>query len=97
MAASPMWKVYNAAKVYQAACKEVELAAVLVAFLGDGATIRCDHTLILWTEGKEGLPAGESYDEVVAVVHARLGAHRAALSAQRSRRAAELADRATRA
>jgi hypothetical protein len=85
-----MWKVYDAEKVYQASCKEVELAAVIVAFLGDGATIRCDHTLILWTEGKEGLPASESYDEVAAVVHARLGAHRAALAAKRSKRAAEL-------
>lgn len=92
MAASPMWKVYNADKDYRAACKGVEEAAVLVAFLGDGATIRCDHSIILWTEGREDQPAGESYDHVAGVVHARLDAHRAKIAEKTGRRARELAD-----
>lgn len=92
MAASPMWKVYNAEKKYRAACKDVEEAAVLVAFLGDGATIRCDHCLVLWTEGKEDQPAAESYDHVTSTVHHRLSAHRTALKAKRDAQATALAE-----
>ena len=91
MAASPMWKVYNAGKEYRAACKGVEEAAVLVAFLGVGSTIRAEHTLILWTEGSEGQPAAESYDHVAEVVHGRLVAHRTAVTEKRARRTGELA------
>lgn len=71
MAASPKWKVYMGDE-YRAACKYVEDAAALVAFLGDGATIRSGHRLVLWTEGKETEAAGESYDSVAATVHERL-------------------------
>lgn len=56
-------------------CKDVEEAACLVAFLGDGATIRFSHTLVFWTEGKEELPAAESFDNVAEIVHARLKEH----------------------
>lgn len=75
MAASPIWKVYLG-KEYRAACKYVEDAAALVALLGDGTTLRCDHALVLWVEGKEDQSAAESYDHVVEVVHRRLGEHR---------------------
>ena len=64
MAASPRFKVYDANGTYQAACKEPEAAAALVCIYGDGATIRLDHRVILWTEGAESQPAGESYDHV---------------------------------
>lgn len=77
MAASPQWKVYNAAKEYKAACKDVEDAACLIAFYGDGATIRAEHTIILWTEGAEQQPASESYDFVAETVFHRLEERRA--------------------
>lgn len=72
MAASPQWKVYNAAQEYKAACKDVEDAACLVSLYGDGGTIRLDHKLILWTEGSEDQQASESYDHVAEVVYRRL-------------------------
>ena len=50
MAASPQWKVYDPAGVYQAACKEPEAAAVLASMYGAGATIRLGHSRIVWTE-----------------------------------------------
>jgi len=76
MAASPMWKVYLG-KEYRAACKHVEEAACLVAFLGRGSTIRAEHSLIVWSEGNEDRPAADSYDHVVEVTHARLENYRA--------------------
>lgn len=72
MAASPNYKVYSPAGEYEASCKHVESAAALVAFLGDGATIRYLHKRTVWTEGKEAQPAAESYDYVVDHVYARL-------------------------
>ena len=75
MAGSPRYKVYDAKKVYQAATKEAEAAAALVAFYGDGATIRLDHGAVLWTEGKEAIPANESFDTVAETVYARQGAN----------------------
>jgi len=63
MAASPFWKVYDAAGEYQAACKRPEEAACLVDFLGEGATIRAGHDRVVWTEGKDGR-ASDSYDAV---------------------------------
>lgn len=85
MAASPTWKVY-ANKDYRAACKAVEEAACLVAFLGDGATIRCEHTLIVWTEGEEDQPAAESYDHVAETVKLRLEQFRSKAKAKREAR-----------
>lgn len=38
---------------YRANCKSAREAAILVAIIGDGATIRSGKT-VLWTEGKEG-------------------------------------------
>jgi len=67
MGASPRWKVYASGK-YQAACHEIEAAAVLASFYGNGAQIRAEHSSgwILWTEGAETQPAGESYDFVAS-------------------------------
>ena len=72
MAASPDYKVYGPGGLYEAACKHVESAAALVAFLGDGAQIRYRHRLTVWTEGSEPQPAAESYDYVASTVAARL-------------------------
>ena len=74
MAASPDFKVYHRNE-YRAACKYVEDAAALVAVLGDGAQIRYGHRFPMWTEGAETQSAGESYDHVAEVVHARVAEH----------------------
>ena len=65
MASSPRWKVYDKNGEYQASCKEVEAAAAIVGFYGEGATIRASHDKrhIVWTEGVDGW-AIESYDTV---------------------------------
>jgi hypothetical protein len=71
---SPAFKVYDVTGTYQAACKEPEAAAALMAFyggLGPGATIRYQHGRVLWTEGVDG-HAAESYDTVAATVYTRL-------------------------
>lgn len=75
MSGTPRWKVYDADGEYQAACKEVEAAATVVAMYGQGATIR-DGSLgrmIVWRQGHPGDgDAGESYDKVAAVVATRV-------------------------
>lgn len=72
MAASPDWKIYDSDNVYQAACKEIEAAAALMGFYGDGAQIRFGHNLKVWTEGSEGQPASESYDHVAEIADRRV-------------------------
>lgn len=73
MAQSPKWKVFDGSGVYQAACKEIEAAAALMGFYGDGATIRFDHGkwATIWTEGEETQPAFESFDFVAETAEAR--------------------------
>ena len=73
MAGAPVFKVYDAQKKYQAAVKEVEAAALLMNLYGDGATIRYGHGKVVWTEGAEEQPAGESYDFVGDTIVKRLG------------------------
>jgi len=91
MAAAPFWKVYDAEGNYEAACKTPESAAALVAFLGDKATIRFDHSkkCVVWTEGADG-QAAESYDAVAIKCQERLDAFRSAI---RERRAAWTVER----
>ena len=74
MAASPKWKVYDSNGVYQAACKEIEGAASVVSFYGDGATIKLGHGDVVWHEGAgfDGI-ACENYDFCAVTVYARLG------------------------
>lgn len=73
MAQSPKWKIYDAHGTYQAACKEIEAAAALIGFYGEGATIRFDHGkwATVWTEGGESQPAHQSYDFVAETADAR--------------------------
>lgn len=66
MAASPIWKIYDADGAYQAACHEAEAAASLVSFYGAGASIRYGHAARVWVEGEETQPAAESYDYVAS-------------------------------
>ena len=69
MAQTP-WKVYDRDGELRAAVRHAEDAAVLVAVLGDGTTIRRNN-LIVWHEGCEAQPALESYDEVASLCHSR--------------------------
>ncbi len=71
MAGSPQFKVYRG-KEYVASCKYAEDAAILVAALGEGSTIRNGHSTIVWEEGKETQPAYESYDFVAYTVFERI-------------------------
>lgn len=83
MASSPNLKVYRRGE-YIAACKYAEDAAAIVAMEseaeGDHACqgkadtfIKNGHSgSILWHEGHEGQPAGESYDFVARLVYMRL-------------------------
>ena len=70
--ATPHLKVYTADGEYVAAVRDAEDAAAIIGIRGDGATIRYDHKWILWTEGLEAQPAGDSYDYVAEVVAERL-------------------------
>lgn len=86
MAASPKFKVYSASNEYLASFKHPSDAAVFVAVLGDGATIRYNHSSkqrALWVEGEEQQSAGESYDFVAREVYSRLAKRRAFVRAAR--------------
>jgi hypothetical protein len=73
MANSPRYKIYANNK-YQASCHEVEAAAALVAFYGNGSEIRAEHSSAwtLWKEGQESQSAAESYDFVAQICIERL-------------------------
>jgi len=73
MSGTPQIKVFDHSGAYQAACKEIAAAAILVEFYGEGSTIRFGHAKadIVWTEGQEGQPATENYDHVAEVAAAR--------------------------
>jgi hypothetical protein len=74
MAASPKYKVYSPDGEYRASFKYPADASALVAFLGDGATLRWDHSakLVLWREGSEAFQAAESPAGFQITVEARL-------------------------
>lgn len=79
MGASPGWKVYNAKGEYVAACRDLYMAAAIIAGVGgDWWTIRWRHGRIMWREGAEGVSAGESYDQVAITVAKRLDLERGA-------------------
>lgn len=71
MAGSPRFKVFRG-KEYVASCKYPEDAAAIVATSPTGATIRDGHTTVVWNEGREAQPAGESFDFVASTIYARL-------------------------
>lgn len=75
MAASPGWKVYDAAGEYRAAFKYPEDASFLVAALGDGATCRHGHRVkdIVWTDQPA---AAESCDEFARLCRERVESKR---------------------
>lgn len=69
---SPVWKVYSAAGVYKAACKDGEDAACLAGLHGPGATIKWRHGVIMWREGQEAWSSAEDYSGTAAVLYQRL-------------------------
>lgn len=64
MAASPRYKIYSKDGEYLASVKYLSDAGILLSVLGNGTTVRLGHTLIIYTEGKDG-NCGESYDAIV--------------------------------
>lgn len=66
------WKIYSADGDYEAEAVHGELAAAVVAVLGDGATVRTAGGHVVWREGAEEFPAGESYDGVVITIADRV-------------------------
>ena len=77
MASSPDFKIYAAsgrtnASRYRGCMKTPEEAAIVVAALGDGTTIRYAHGWIVWREGSEAQSAAEDYGYVAEVVHERI-------------------------
>lgn len=88
MAASPKFKVYDKSGAYQGCAKEVEAAAVLAGFYGEGSTVRLDHgaAYVLWTAGEN---PGASYDKIAEIAAAReLAIHQRAMARVRMYRAA---------
>jgi hypothetical protein len=63
--------VYDEDGVYQATVREEEAAAVLVAFFGNGSTIRDMNDTVVYTQGVDG-DASESYDKVAVIVWDRV-------------------------
>lgn len=93
MGAAPEWKVFNADGEYVAACKEIEGAAVLADFYGNGSKIKHEHRLTVWTEGAEDQPAAESWDHVATTAYARVEAELAKRKAIAARAAGPNPDR----
>jgi hypothetical protein len=73
MASTPEWKVYDYDGTYQAACKDIAAAACLVSFYGERSTIRNGHSLVVWTEGTDGI-ASDSYDLTTSTIYLRIQA-----------------------
>ena len=66
------WKVYDADRTYQAACKEINAAGALMAHYGPGATIKDDHGIIVWKEGRDGQQCvTHSFDDLIHVANQR--------------------------
>ncbi len=72
MAHSPNYKIYRQGGEYVASCKYAEDAAAIVSIWGEGAFVKFQHRVRVWTEGKEDFSAGESYDRAASVMRRRL-------------------------
>lgn len=76
MAGSPQFNVYDSKGVCQVLCKDALLAGAVITVLGEGSTIRIGHSFVVWKEGKEDIPASEPYNQMAAMVNARVTARR---------------------
>jgi len=67
------WLVYTDRGTFEAATVYAEMAAAMVAVLGEGATVRPrmepDH--VVWREGAEEMSAGDSYDTAALTMQER--------------------------
>ena len=68
---TPNWKIFNAHKEYVGCMKDPADAAAMASILGEGATVKFTHRILVWTEGGETFSAGESYDEAARVMEQR--------------------------
>ncbi len=68
MAGSPDWKVYRE-KEYVAAFKYAEDAAAFVGCMS--GEVRYGHNIVVWREGCESFPAGQSYDQAARIMEQR--------------------------
>lgn len=65
------WKVHSHTGMYEGEAVFGELAAAMVAVLGDASTVRTAGGLVVWREGAEEQSAGESYDTAAEVMRFR--------------------------
>lgn len=70
MASSPTLKLFRAGK-YVGSVKYLEDAAMAASMFAD--VVRYGHGgSVLWTEGKEGTPAADSYDDATETMVSRM-------------------------
>jgi len=67
---TPNWKCYLQGE-YMAACKHAEDAAALVS-VWTGGEVRWRHKNVVWREGAETFPAGESFDRAAEIMRQRI-------------------------
>lgn len=67
----PDFFVYNRDGQYVGRAIDAEDAACLASLRGDGATVRYQRRIV-WREGSEDQPAGESFDFAASVIHERI-------------------------
>ena len=68
MAGSPRYTIHSPQKEYVASCKYPSDAAALVGLYGPGAEVRIRHCRVVWLEGREEIPALESYDRAGTII-----------------------------
>ncbi len=72
MGSTPPFKIINPNGEYVASCKYAEDAAAFIGILGEGSRVLYRHSLPLWFEGREAIPAAESYDQAAQIMHKRI-------------------------
>jgi len=70
------WVIYDETGTGRAAASSAEDAAMIVAMLGEGSTVRVARRIV-WREGSETISAGESYDDAAYIMRDRAGRDRA--------------------
>lgn len=65
------WKIHSETGTYEGEAVFGELAAAMVAVLGDGSTVRTAGGQVVWREGAEEFSAGESYDNAAETFRER--------------------------